>query len=92
MKRMLVGMLLGVLFTSTIIGGYIAIEGNATAQNEGTWQLAGGDQGFAIEEWGTGQGVDVSLDEWIESMPDSCHIQLIDRGVSFKSAMYRCPD
>lgn len=79
-----------VVFGATIAGNLA--YGEVTAQDEGTWQIAGGPDGFEIAGWGARRGPEVSLDEWIESMPDDCDIQLIDRGLSFKSAMYRCPE
>lgn len=78
-----------IVMFGAVFAGNIAY-GEVNAQDEGTWQIAGGDRGFALENWDSADP-DESLAAWIESMPDDCDIQLIDRGVSFKSAMYRCP-
>lgn len=93
--RMVAAFVAGVLCTVLIAGAALGVAGvfgdDAQARGGGTWQVAGGDDGFAIADWGTGRGESQSLDEWIESMPDTCDIQTIPRGVMFVSVYYRCP-
>jgi hypothetical protein len=74
------------------VGAFYALSDDAQAQSEGTWQVAGGDDGFYIGDWGMGLGPERSLDDWINSVPVYCDIQTIARGVSYVSVYYRCPD
>lgn len=83
-------MVVAVVLFGAVFAGNVAY-GEVTAQREGAWQVAGGDRGFSLENWES-DDPDESLAAWIESIPDDCDIQIIDRGVSFKSAMYRCPE
>lgn len=92
MKRIGFAIVVVLLTVITVFTGYLAFD-SATAQDTGTWQVAGEPSGlFSLEDWNTGGGVEVSLDDWIESMPDSCDIQMISRGVASVSAYYRCPE
>ncbi len=93
MKRIVLGVALTLLVGLASIGGYVLVTDGATAQSGGSWWgVAGGDEGFAIAEWGTGKGPGVSLDDWIESIPNTCDIQIIERSATTWSVMYRCPD
>ena len=93
MKRIVLGVALTLLIGLASIGGYVVVTDGAAAQGGNPWwQTAGGAEGFAIAEWGTGNGPGVSLDDWIESIPATCDIQLIERDAMFRSVMYRCPD
>lgn len=92
--RMIVAFVAGVLCCALLIGATMGImgafTGDAQARSGGTWQVAGGDDGFAIADWGTGGGPKVSLDDFIESLPASCDIQTIARGAMYLSVLYRC--
>jgi hypothetical protein len=93
MTRIVLGVALALVIGLAAIGGYAVVTDGAAAQGSGPWwQTAGGAEGFAIAEWGTGNGPGVSLDDWIESMPATCDIQLVERDAGFRSVMYRCPD
>jgi len=92
-KRIVLGVALTLLVGLASIGGYLLLTDETTAQGGGKWwAVAGGPEGFELAEWGTGKGPGVSLDLWIESIPKTCDIQLIDRGNGFISPMVRCPD
>ena len=90
MKRVAWLALVAVVVFGAAFAGNIAY-GEVTAEGDGTWEIAGGPDGFSLEHWGE-RDPELSLDAWIEAMPDDCDIQIIDRGLSFKSAMYRCPE
>ena len=93
MKRIVLGVALTLLVGLASIGGYVLVTDRAIAQDEGGfWAIAGGPEGFELAEWGTGNGPGVSLDAAIEAFPETCDIQLIDRGNGFVNLMYRCPD
>lgn len=85
------GVITCLLLGALVLGPVAVLTDGAEAQDAGTWHVAGGTQGFSIADWGAGRGPEVSLDEWIESVPASCDIQTIARGASFVSAYYRCP-
>lgn len=74
------------------VGMFSVLSDDARAQDSRTWHIAGGPDGFSIGDWGTGQGLELSLDEWIESVPVECDIQTIAGGVSYVSVYYRCSD
>lgn len=85
------GMLCGALVLG---GGYLAIDAltdDAQAQNTGTWQVAGPPDGFSAYDYGAGLGPEQSLDDWIRQLPASCDIEILERGVSFTTILYRCP-
>lgn len=94
-SRLIAVFLVGILFGAVILGGGLFSLQNAgpnvQAQGDETWNVAGDAEGFNIADWGTGRGAQVSLDEWIESVPASCDIQTIAKGMSFVSPYYRCP-
>lgn len=95
-RRVAVSFIAGMLFCALMVGAgvgaFYVLSDDAQAQGESTWQLAGGNQGFSIADWGMGLGENRSLDEWIENTPAECDIQTIARGVSYVSVYYRCPD
>ncbi len=93
MKRIVLGVALTLLVGLASIGGYMLVTDGAMAQdsNSNFWGTAGGPEGFLDAEWGTGKGPGVSLDDAIQSFPETCDIQIIDREGA-KNVMFRCPD